>query len=167
MVAAATASGFGGNPNPYPGLEMIYLARERPWSRRSYRRAIDPKGRNPMPRKHLFPLVVLLVAALVAGLLALGRAVELGEPADASTGGQPSIAFRLAKLDKAEKSLRSQLADLQHAPLGNTRTVYERPAAPAADAAEEHDDDYGDDHEDGHEDGHDENDHHADEGRDD
>ena len=75
-----------------------------------------------MPRKHLFPLVVLLAAASVAGLLALGRAVDLGRPAGASTGRQPAIAFRLARLDKAEKSLRTQLADLRKTPAPGPRT---------------------------------------------
>ena len=100
-----------------------------------------------MPRKHLFPLVVLLAAAAVAGLLALGRAVDLGRPAGASTGQQPAIAFRLAQLDKAEKSLRTQLADLRKAPAAGPRTVYERAATPVAAHAtdDEHGDDHGDD----------------------
>jgi uncharacterized protein YfaQ (DUF2300 family) len=85
-----------------------------------------------MPRRHLFPLVVLLAAAAVAGLLALGRAVDLGRPAGASTGQQPAIAFRLAQLDKAEKSLRSQLADLRKTPAPGARTVYERATVPAS-----------------------------------
>ena len=38
-----------------------------------------------MHRKHLFPLVVLLAAAVVAGLLALTRTVALGQPTTAST----------------------------------------------------------------------------------
>lgn len=96
-----------------------------------------------MPRKHLFPLVVLLAAAAVAGLLALGRAVDLGRPAGASTGRQPTIAFRLAQLDKAEKSLRSQLADLRKAPAPGARTVYERATGPAS--ARAAGDDYGED----------------------
>lgn len=96
-----------------------------------------------MPRKHLFPLVVLLAAASVAGLLALGRAVDLGRPAGASTGEQPAIAFRIAQLDKAERSLRQQLADLGRAPAPQARTVYERAAAPvsAQGAGDEHGDD--------------------------
>jgi hypothetical protein len=100
-----------------------------------------------MPRKHLFPLVVLIAAAAVAGLLAVGRAVELGQPAGASTGKQPSIAYRLTQLDKAEKSLRTQLADLRKAPTPGTQTVYERAATPvAAQTADEHGDDEKDDH---------------------
>jgi len=144
MVAAAAVSGFGGNPNPYLRLEMIYLAPGRPWRGRSYRRGIESKGRIPMSRKHLFPLVVLLAAAAVAGLLALGRAVDLGQPAGASTGEQPAIAFRLAELDKAERSLRRQLTDLRRAPATETQTVYERAAVQTAD--DEHADDHGDDH---------------------
>jgi hypothetical protein len=147
MVAAAAAPGLGGNPNPYLGLGMIYLARGRPWGTPPYRRGIEPKGRIPMPRKHLFPLVVLLAAAAMAGLLALGRAVDLGHPAGASTGRQPAIAFRLTQLDKAEKSLQAQLADLRKTPAAGPRTVYQRAATPvAAHAADgEHGDDHGDD----------------------
>lgn len=147
MVAAAVVPGLGGNPNPYLGLEMIYLVPMRPWGGRPYRRGIEPKGRNPMPRKHLFPLVVLLAAASVAGLLALGRAVDLGRPAGASTGRQPAIAFRLARLDKAEKSLRTQLADLRKTPAPGPRTVYERATTPVAAhaAGDEHGEEHRDD----------------------
>lgn len=115
-----------------------------------------------MPRKHLFPLVVLLAAAAVAGLLALGRAVDVGQPAGASTGEQPAIAFRLAELDRAERSLRQQLADLRRAPASETQTVYQR-AATQTDA--EHEDDHDDDHED--EDDHEDDDYHEDGERDD
>ena len=62
-----------------------------------------------MPRKHLFPIVVLLAAALVAGLLAVSRTVALGRPANAATASDPAIAFRLKKLDRFEQSLRRQL----------------------------------------------------------
>ena len=85
-----------------------------------------------MARKHLFPLVVLLAAAAVVGLLALGRAVDLGRPASASTASQPSIAFRLAKLDRFERSLHRQLARAQRTPTGGTRTVYQRASAPVS-----------------------------------
>jgi len=99
-----------------------------------------------MPRKRLFPLVVLLAAAAMAGLLALGRAVDLGRAAGGSTSEQPAIAFRIAQLDKAEKSLRSQLVELQKARAGETRTVYERAATPVAAQSDgdEHEDDHGD-----------------------
>lgn len=107
-----------------------------------------------MSRKHLFPLVVLLAAAAVTGLLALGRAADLGQPAGASTGDQPAIAFRLAKLDAAQKALHDELVQLRRTPVPKTRTVYQRTAAPVATgAADEHaddhdgDDDHGDDHE--------------------
>ncbi len=63
-----------------------------------------------MSRKHLFPIVVLLAAALVAGLLAVSRTVALGRPANAATASDPAIAFRLKKLDRFEQSLRRQLA---------------------------------------------------------
>jgi hypothetical protein len=96
-----------------------------------------------MPRKHLFPLVVLLAAAAVAGLLALGRAVDLGRAAGGPTSDQPAIAFRLAQLDKAEKSLQAQLADLRKTPAAKPRTVYERAATPVA--AHAADDGRGDD----------------------
>jgi hypothetical protein len=147
MVAAAAAPGLGGNPNPYLGLGMIYPARVRSWGTPPYRRGIEPKGRIPMPRKHLFPLVVLLAAAAMAGLLALGRTVDLGRAAGGSTSEQPAIAFRIAQLDKAEKSLRSQLADLRKRPAAGPRTVYERAATPVATHAadDEHGDDHGDD----------------------
>jgi hypothetical protein len=81
-----------------------------------------------MARKHLFPLVVLLAAAAVAGLLAVGRAVDLGRPARASTASQPSIAFRLARLDRFEQSLRAQLARAERTRAGATQTVYRRAA---------------------------------------
>jgi hypothetical protein len=156
MVAAAAAPGLGENPNPYLGLGMIYPAPGRPWGTPPYRRGIERKGRIPMPRKHLFPLVVLLAAAAMVGLLALGRAADLGRAAGGPTSEQPAIAFRIAQLDKAEKSLRSQLADLQKAPSAGARTVYERPATPvAAQSHGEHEDDHADDE------------HHADSGRDD
>ena len=87
-----------------------------------------------MPRKHLFPIVVLLAAALVAGLLAVSRTVALGRPANAATASDPAIAFRLKKLDRFEQSLRQQLAQHSHPrpdshhrvparPLGDLRTV--------------------------------------------
>jgi hypothetical protein len=85
-----------------------------------------------MARKDRFPLVVLLAAAAVAGLLALGRAVDLGRPATASTASQPSIAFRLAKLDRFERSLHRQLARVQRTHTGGTRTVYQRASAPVS-----------------------------------
>jgi len=94
-----------------------------------------------MPRKHLFPLVVLLAAAAVAGLLALGKAVDLGQPAGASTGDQPAIAFRLAELDRAEKALHAQLVQLRRTSVQKTRTVYDEHGD------DDHvDDDHGNDH---------------------
>ena len=63
-----------------------------------------------MSRKHLFPIVVMLAAACVAGLLAVSRTVALGRPANAATASDPAIAFRLKKLDRFEQSLRQQLA---------------------------------------------------------
>jgi hypothetical protein len=74
-----------------------------------------------MPRKHLFPIVVMLAAAFVAGLLAVSRTVALGRPASAGTASDPAIAFRLEKLDRFERSLRRQLATT---PQARTSTVY-------------------------------------------
>ena len=74
-----------------------------------------------MSRKHLFPLVVILAAAFVAGLLAVSRTVALGRPASAATASDPAIAFRLKKLDRFEQSLRQQLA---RTPKAQQSTVY-------------------------------------------
>ena len=62
-----------------------------------------------MPRKHLFMIVVLLVAALAAGTLALTRTASIGSSASASSP-DASIAFRLKKLDRFEAALQSKLA---------------------------------------------------------
>jgi hypothetical protein len=97
-----------------------------------------------MHRKHLFPLVVLLAAAVVAGLLALTRTVDLGQPATASTGSDPAIAFRLKELDRFELSLRQQLAKAKaKTPAAVApETIYRRAAAPSSRAAgfSEHED---------------------------
>jgi hypothetical protein len=77
-----------------------------------------------MSRKHLFPIVVMLAAAFVAGLLAISQTVALGRPASAATASDPAIAFRLQKLDRFERSLRRRLA---HAPPIQESTVYRRP----------------------------------------
>ena len=74
-----------------------------------------------MSRKHLFPIVVMLAAASVAGLLAVSRTVALGRPASAATSSDPAIAFRLKKLDRFERSLRQQLAST---PQTHHSTVY-------------------------------------------
>ena len=97
-----------------------------------------------MARKHLFPLVVLLAAAAVAGVLALSRTVALGQ-GPSSANADTAIAYRLEELDRFEASLREQLAQSQpgSAP---TRTVYRRAAAD--DDAYEHDDEHEDDDED-------------------
>jgi hypothetical protein len=105
-----------------------------------------------MPRKHLFPLVVLLAAAAVAGVFALTRTVDLGQAASSSTSPDPAIAYRLDELDRFQASLRKQLAQT---PAASTQpqTVYRRAAAsaPAAVAEREHEDDRYE-HEDEHED---------------
>jgi hypothetical protein len=102
-----------------------------------------------MHRKHLFPLVVLLAAAVVAGLLALTRTVDLGQPATASTGSDPAIAFRLKELDRFELSLRQQLAKAEAPAAAAPKTIYRRAAAPASQAAgsseHEHEDEGRDD----------------------
>ncbi|MGZ8783538.1 MAG: hypothetical protein ACXWZB_08585, partial [Gaiellaceae bacterium] len=106
----------------------------------------------PMHRKHLFPLVVLLAAAVVAGLLALTRTADLGQPAKASTGSDPAIALRLEELDRFELSLRQQLAEANaNAPAATApTTIYRRAAAPASRASASYEDE--DEHEDEHED---------------
>ena len=53
-----------------------------------------------MPRKHLFVIVVLLGAAVVAGLLAMTRTQALGSPASTSAGSDAAISFRMKKLDR-------------------------------------------------------------------
>ena len=88
-----------------------------------------------MPRKHLFPLVVLLAAAAVAGLLALTRTTKLGQPAQASSRSDAAIAGRLRELDRFEQSLRKQLAAAETASPG-PKTVYRRAAAPAVQASD-------------------------------
>jgi hypothetical protein len=102
-----------------------------------------------MHRKHLFLLVVLLGAAVVAGLLALTRTVDLGQPATASTGSDPAIAFRLKELDRFELSLRQQLAKAEAPAAAAPKTIYRRAAAPASRAAgsseHEHEDEGRDD----------------------
>ena len=74
-----------------------------------------------MSRKHLFPIVVMLAAAFVAGLLAISRTVAVGQPANAATASDPAIAFRLKKLDRFEQSLHRQLA---RTPQTQESTVY-------------------------------------------
>jgi hypothetical protein len=86
-----------------------------------------------MSRKHLFPIVVMLAAALVAGLLAVSRTVALGRPSSAATASDPTIAFRLKKLDRFERSLRQQLA---RAPKAQQTTVYRH--APSVSPASSH-----------------------------
>ena len=89
-----------------------------------------------MARKHLFPLVVILAAAVVAGLLAFTRTAELGQPAAASTGSDAAVARRLRELDRFERSLRMQLAAAgTSAPA--PKIVYRRAAAPAAQTADD------------------------------
>jgi hypothetical protein len=77
-----------------------------------------------MSRKHMFPIVVMLAAAFVAGLLAVSRTVALGRPANAATASDPAIAFRLKKLDKFEQSLRRQLVDATATRPATVTTVY-------------------------------------------
>ena len=77
-----------------------------------------------MPRKHLFVIVVLLGAAVVAGLLAMTRTQALGSPASTSAGNDAAISFRMKKLDRLEASLAKQIAAQdQHAQAGPI-TVY-------------------------------------------
>ncbi len=99
-----------------------------------------------MSRKHLFPLVVMLAAAFVAGLLAVSRTVALGRPASAATSSDPAIAFRLKKLDRFEQSLRQQLA---RTPKTQQLTVYRHaPSVSPAPGDGEEDDQEGADRDD-------------------
>ena len=84
-----------------------------------------------MARKHLFPLVVILAAAVFAGLLAVSHTRALSTPA-AATNSDPAIAFRLHKLDRFERTLRKQLA---HAPARSAPTTIYRTASVSASAA--------------------------------
>ncbi|HEY7794737.1 MAG TPA: hypothetical protein VIA10_12090 [Gaiellaceae bacterium] len=110
-----------------------------------------------MPRKHLFAVVVLLGAALVAALLAVSRGGAVG--ATAAPASSAEIAARERSLDQLEASLRRSLAEqppavsaagtaAQSAP---ARTVFvhaPQPAQPTGDddEHEEHEHDHeGDD----------------------
>ena len=100
-----------------------------------------------MARKHLFPLVVLLAAAAVAGVLALSRTVALGQ-GTSSANADTAIAYRLEELDRFEASLREQLARSSQPASAPTRTVYRRASAATAhadDDAYEHEDEHEDD----------------------
>jgi hypothetical protein len=142
---------------------MLYLPLSPGWRTRSYRRSIDPQMEVPMPRKHMFTLVVLLAAAAGAGVLALSRTVDLGQAASSTTDPDAAISYRLQELDRFEASLRKQLAQSPAAP-AQPRTVYRRasaPPAPAAASQAEGGDDLYEDEEHGNDDEHEE------EGRDD
>ncbi|HEU5009457.1 MAG TPA: hypothetical protein VFT33_02040 [Gaiellaceae bacterium] len=89
-----------------------------------------------MSRKHLFPIVVMLAAAIVAGLLAVSRTVALGHPANAATASDPAIAFRLKKLDRFEQSLRQRLAEAPAPRAATVTTVYRH--APSVSAVASH-----------------------------
>jgi hypothetical protein len=92
-----------------------------------------------MSRKHLFPLVVLLAAAAVAGILALTQTVDLGRASQASTASDPAIGFRLEQLDRFEASLRSRLAKTAERPASAPQTVYRRAASLTAQGGQERD----------------------------
>lgn len=89
-----------------------------------------------MSRKHLFPIVVMLAAAIVAGLLAVSRTVALGRPANAATASDPAITFRLQKLDRFEQSLRRRLAEAPAPHAATVTTVYRH--APSVSAVASH-----------------------------
>ena len=97
-----------------------------------------------MSRRHVFPIVVMLAAAFVAGLLAVSRTVALGRPASAATASDPAIAFRLKKLDRFEQSLRQQLAHATATRPATVTTVYRH--APSVTSAPSHS--FENDHED-------------------
>jgi hypothetical protein len=110
-----------------------------------------------MTRKHLFAVVVVLGAAVVAALLALSRGGAVG--ATAAPAPTAGIAARERSLDQLEASLRRSLAErppavsarataAQTAP---SRTVFVRAPQPAVQAAdgerEEHEHEEGGEHE--------------------
>ena len=99
-----------------------------------------------MARKHLFPLVVILAAAVVAGLLAISHTRALNRPAPTATSSDPAIAFRFEQLDRFERSLRQQLANARATP--SPTTVY-RAASVSGSASPSYDDDHGDPSENG------------------
>jgi hypothetical protein len=100
-----------------------------------------------MPRKHLFLVVVLLGAVVVAGLLAVTRTVVLAQPSSAATGSDPAIAFRLAKLDRFEASLERRAAKLKATPTTAAPVTVYRRAPSTQVAAPTHGDDDGEEHE--------------------
>jgi hypothetical protein len=101
-----------------------------------------------MTRKHLFPLVVILGAAVFAGLLAVSHTRALSAPT-AATSSDPAIAFRLKKLDRFERSLRLQLANTPATPAPTT--IYRTASASTSAAPRSYENEHGDlaDHEDG------------------
>ena len=102
-----------------------------------------------MSRKHLFPLVVILVAAAFAGLLAVSHTRALDQPA-AATSSDPAIAFRLRKLDRFERSLRQQLARARVTPAPTT--IYRTASVSSSATAQSEESEAADDsaeHEDG------------------
>ncbi|HEY7537678.1 MAG TPA: hypothetical protein VH721_06800 [Gaiellaceae bacterium] len=103
-----------------------------------------------MPRKHLFVIVALLGAAVVAGLLAVTRTTALGTAASSATKAQ--ITAKSRSLDRLEASLRQALAKTTPAATSRggaaatsvaPRTVYVRAGAPSAAPGGEHEDDHG------------------------
>jgi hypothetical protein len=100
-----------------------------------------------MSRKHLFPLVVIMAAAVFAGLLAVSHTRALSSPGPVATS-DPTIAFQLKKLDRFERSLRRQLAATPAA--ASATTVY-RTGPVQRTASRSFDDDHGGsaEHEDG------------------
>ena len=93
-----------------------------------------------MPRKHIFMIVVLLAAALVAGALALTRTPPLGSSAGAATGSD--IAFRLKELNRQEAALKRQLAERGGPGSARQITVFRRASAYPVSSAHEHEDAY-------------------------
>jgi len=63
-----------------------------------------------MSRKHALPVVLLLGAAAVAGLVALGQTLDLGASAQATPLPARMIAARSRALDRVEASLKRSLA---------------------------------------------------------
>jgi hypothetical protein len=100
-----------------------------------------------MPRKHSFLVVVLLGAVVMAGLVAVTRTVVLARPAQASTGSDPAIAYRLEQLDRFEASLRRKAAGLS-AQAPTTTTVYRRASDALVGSTSSYDDEHEHEHED-------------------
>lgn len=86
-----------------------------------------------MSRKHRFPIVVMLATAVVAGLFALTRTVQIGVAAKPAPSAQ--VEAKARSLDRLEAALRRQLAALPkstpttQSAARSPKLVYVRPPA--------------------------------------